>query len=127
MSDTVFVEICHLLLDLLIHAAQNPSAQTSPSTPSSPSPHAYPSPRTPHPHLFQPVHVPFKHDFLMRLKIHLREIEHPPRPRDSSSSTYDKRDDVVEAFSRGDTSNLGNNRGTVRFLFGPARIVGNAI
>lgn len=138
-------EICHHLLDLLIHAAQNPSATTSPSTPSSPSPHAYASPRTPHPsnpllpHQTQsaPPPPPFKHDTLMRLKIYLRETEHPARPRDSKSNSGSSTplaygvgvagtsaDDVLSRNGSVDTAGLGKNEGTVRFVFGPERLVG---
>lgn len=123
-------EICHHLLDLLIHAAQNPSATTSPSTPSSPSPHNHASPR-PHPshpsHPAHPLHhvpvnpppVPYKHDALMRLKIHLRETEHPARPREPPGAGRDASD--------ADTAGLGKNEGTVRFMFGPERLVGSAV
>jgi len=119
-------EICHYLLDLLIFAAQNTSATTSPSTPTSPSPHAYPSPRSHsssqllpshHQHQAAPPPLPYKHDMLMRLKIHLREIEHQPLPRGKDHNATREADNV----------GIGRNEGTVRFMFGPERVVGNAI
>lgn len=138
LTKRIVTEICHYLLDLLIQAAANPSATASPSTPSSPSPYAY-SPRAPpapgtHPlHAIQNQHVninavqpppmPFKHDMLMRLKIHLRENEHPARPRESDGIVSG--DDAREVLEKsGDTSGLGKNEGTVRFIFGPERLVG---
>lgn len=122
-------EICHLLLDLLIHAAQNTSATTSPSTPSSPSPHTHPSPRAPHSShplflaqqaaLPSPPPIPYKHDTLMRLKIHLRETEHAPRTRILTNDT----NKLEELLGKGgDASALGKNEGTVRFVFGPERL-----
>ncbi|KAI6125406.1 hypothetical protein EDD16DRAFT_1690945 [Pisolithus croceorrhizus] len=74
-------EIAHILIDLLMQAAQNPSANTSPRTPSSPSPH--PSPRNQHFSSSGPPHtpqIPYKFDQLLQLKIAMRENEHPPRP-----------------------------------------------
>lgn len=53
--------------------------------------------------------MPYKHDMLMRLKIHLREREHPAKPRTSNQET-------------GDIAGLGKNEGTVRFSFVPERI-----
>jgi len=116
--------IAHAILDLLIQAAQNPSANTSPRTPSSPSPH--PSPRNPHlssalPQ-FQPLVVPYKADQLIRLKIVMRETEHLPRPRQPLGNA-----DPSALYSGNDSSLLGRNEGTVRFLFGPPGIVGNGI
>lgn len=125
-SAFISLEICHYLLDLLIFAAQNTSATTSPSTPTSPSPHAYPSPRSHsssqllpshHQHQTAPPPLPYKHDMLMRLKIHLREIEHQPLPRGKDHNTTREADNV----------GIGRNEGTVRFMFGPERVVGNAI
>ncbi|KAK0503929.1 cyclin-like protein [Armillaria luteobubalina] len=109
--------IAHEMLDLLIQAAQSPSANTSPRTPSSPSPH--PSPRNQHlsstAQAIEPL--PYNADQLLRLKIYLRESEHHPRYRYS----FDPNgiDDASEA--------LGKNEGTVRFLFGPPGIVGQGI
>lgn len=54
---------------------------------------------------------------LMRLKIHLREIEHQPLPRGGENNF------VRET----DNAGIGKNEGTVRFMFGPERVVGNAI
>ncbi|KAH8109802.1 cyclin-like protein [Phellopilus nigrolimitatus] len=124
-------EICHHLLDLLIYAAQNPSATTSPTTPSSPSPQTYASPRTPHsshalhaPHQAVPP-VPYKHDTLMRLKIHLRETEHPARPRTDAEDSEGGAESPDDVFGKGgDAAGLGKNEGTVRFIFGPKRLVG---
>ncbi|KAF9021700.1 hypothetical protein BDZ89DRAFT_1071247 [Hymenopellis radicata] len=80
--------IAHIVLDLLIYATTTPSANTSPTTPSSPSPH--PSPRNHHHHLSsghsmnEPL--PYNADQLTRLKIHLRELDHKPRHRQSCPS-----------------------------------------
>lgn len=101
------VEIAHRLLDLMIQFAQNPSASTSPSTPSSPSPHLSRHPAN-HPHVTQ-AQVPYDADQLLRLKIAIREGEYPPRERASSC------DDVTAVYS----STFGNNEGTMRFLFAP--------
>lgn len=73
----------------------------------------------------------------MRLKIHLRETEHPPLPRDRNSSsggsvpmaygagvTGANADDVLSRNGSVDTAGLGKNEGTVRFVFGPERLVG---
>ncbi|TDL23296.1 cyclin-like protein [Rickenella mellea] len=109
-------EISHLLLDLLIQAAQNPSANTSPSTPSSPSPH--PSPRNQHlSSQAMPIFIPYKPEQLIRLKIHMREKEHPPRSRVASGNG-----DASDILAKGDSSGFGKNEGTVRFMFGPARV-----
>ncbi|KAI0927262.1 hypothetical protein AcV5_007841 [Taiwanofungus camphoratus] len=104
-------EIAHAIIDLLIMASQNPYANTSPTTPSSPSPHM---PRNQH----QPaaVHaqlppVPYKTDQLIRLKIVMRESEYPPRERESSISN--------QLHLEKEASLLGRNEGIVRFLFGP--------
>ncbi|KLO06986.1 cyclin-like protein [Schizopora paradoxa] len=120
-------EICHYLLDLLLYAAQNTSATTSPSTPTSPSPHAYPSPRSHSSSQLLPSHLqhqpapplplPYKYDMLMHLKIHLREIEHQPLPRGQED----------KVMREADNAGIGKNEGTVRFMFGPERLVGNAI
>ncbi|KDQ62447.1 hypothetical protein JAAARDRAFT_66179 [Jaapia argillacea MUCL 33604] len=109
-------EIAHATIDLLIQACQNPSANTSPSTPQSPSPH--PSPRNQHlsssvPAAGQPI--PYRPDQLYRLKIHMRETEHRSRRRGPSS----KAEVGGEGKSAGVNAMLGRNEGTVRFLFGP--------
>lgn len=116
--------IAHAVIDLLIQSAQNSSANTSPRTPSSPSPH--PSPRNSHissalPHV-QPLVVPYKADQLIRLKIVMRESEHPPRPRQPLGSA-----DPSALYGGNDSSLLGRNEGTVRFLFGPPGIVGHGV
>lgn len=120
-------EICHIILDLLIHAVQNSSATTSPSTPTSPSPHTHASPHNANLSSQQappPLPVPFKHDTLMRLKIHLREIEHPGLPRDVEDQEDKAMNDIEKS---GDTSGLGKNEGTMRFLFAPERLIGAAV
>jgi len=118
-------EIAHLIIDLLIQAAQNTntSANTSPRTPSSPSPH--PSPRNQHysstgpPQLPQ---VPYKADQLIHLKIAMRQNEYPPRPLKPLAGS-----DPSALYSGGDVALLGKNEGTVRFLFGPPGVVGEEI
>ncbi|KAI0056095.1 cyclin-like protein [Artomyces pyxidatus] len=100
--------ISHHLLDLLISSVENPSANTSPSTPASPSPHLS---RTHVPSLPQMV-LPYKSDQLMRLKIAMRETEHPPRSRTPLMGDSPREPDGPNTF-------LGRNEGTVRFLFGP--------
>ncbi|EIW79195.1 cyclin-like protein [Coniophora puteana RWD-64-598 SS2] len=116
-------EIAHLTLDLLIQAAQNPSANTSPRTPSSPSPH--PSPM----HAFSgqsghapAVQIPYKADSLIQLKITLRENEAAEqralRPVDGAA-----RADVRAAIAN-EANMLGRNEGTVRFLFAPESVAG---
>ena len=119
-----FTVITHAILDLLIQAAQNPSANTSPRTPSSPSPH--PSPRNSHlsSALPQPqmTFVPHDADQLIRLKIQMRETEHPPRSRQPLEQA-----DPSELYGGNDSSQLGRNEGTVRFLFGPPGIVGHGV
>ncbi|EGN92198.1 hypothetical protein SERLA73DRAFT_191446 [Serpula lacrymans var. lacrymans S7.3] len=105
-------EIAHTLIDLLIQAAQNPSANTSPSTPQSPSPH--PSPRNQHfsanaPYTQLPP-VPYKADQLMRLKILMRETEYPALPRQPLGNA-----DPSALYSGDDVALLGRNEGTVRF------------
>ncbi|KAI0300364.1 cyclin-like protein [Russula brevipes] len=98
--------ISHAILDLLISQIQNPSANTTPNTPSSPSPHIS---RT-------ALHIaaPASHtsDQLMRLKIAMRESEHLPRSRTPLLS------DGSHEFPDGADA-IGRNEGTVRFLFGP--------
>ena len=109
-----FQEIAHAIIDLLLQVAQNPSANTSPSTPSSPSPH--PSPRNQAFSGFNSQFTPvaYKADQLIRLKIVMREGEHAPRPRQPLGVT-----DPSAAYGGDEASLLGRNEGTVRFLFGP--------
>ncbi|PFH54113.1 hypothetical protein AMATHDRAFT_136094 [Amanita thiersii Skay4041] len=112
-------DIAHIILDLLIQACQNPSANTSPSTPSSPSPHlgssssSYLHPSRAGTHQ-PPLPPPYKPDQLIRLKIAMRENEHPPRARQPLGSS-----DPSALYSGDDVALLGRNEGTVRFLFGP--------
>ncbi|KAF9245271.1 cyclin-like protein [Melanogaster broomeanus] len=104
-------------------AAQNPSANTSPRTPSSPSPH--PSPRTQHYSSTgppQPPQVPYKADQLIRLKIAMRQNEHQPRPLKPLGGS-----DPSALYSGEDIALLGKNEGTVRFLFGPSVVVGQGV
>ena len=98
--------ISHALLDLLISQTQNPSANTTPNTPSSPSPHISRAAL----HIAAPA--PHTSDQLMRLKIAMRENEHPPRSR--SPILGDGYHDVPDGADA-----IGRNEGTVRFLFGP--------
>lgn len=97
-----FVEIAHAIIDLLIQVAQNPMVTASPSTPSSPHPS-----RLTHPPVqtVQPPPIPYKADQLMRLKIAMRETEHPPNKR--RSYPFQGYPDV------------GRNEGTIRFMFTP--------
>ncbi|KAG2344054.1 cyclin-like protein [Suillus weaverae] len=116
-------EIAHVLIDLLIQAAQNPSANTSPRTPASPSPH--PSPRNQHLSSTgtpQPQPIPYKADQLIRLKIMMRQNEHPLRPQQPLGSA-----DPSELYNGNDIAMLGRNQGTVRFLFGPPGVVGQGV
>ncbi|KIM56491.1 hypothetical protein SCLCIDRAFT_1220290 [Scleroderma citrinum Foug A] len=116
-------EIVHVLIDLLMQAAQNPSANTSPRTPSSPSPH--PSPRSQHYPSSGPPHlppIPYKSEQLLQLKIAMRENEHPSRPPRPLSGS-----DPIAMFSGNEVALLGKNEGTVRFLFGPPGVVGHGV
>ncbi|KAF9013220.1 cyclin-like protein [Cyathus striatus] len=110
-------DIAHQIIDLLIQNIQSPSANTSPSTPSSPAPHLSHRDRT-----LQPQHPtsPYKSDQLIRLKIAMRETEHPPRPRQPLGTA-----DPSALYSGEDNNLLGRNEGTVRFLFGPPGIGDN--
>ncbi|KAJ8080487.1 RNA polymerase II C-terminal domain kinase beta subunit [Marasmius tenuissimus] len=112
--------IAHTIVDLLTQGAQNPSANTSPRTPSSPSPH--PSPRDRYlssssaggsAQMVSPPFIPYKSDHLIRLKIAMREKDHEPLPRKSYQDT--------EAENV-----LGRNEGTVRFLFEPPGFQGRS-
>ena len=105
---TTASEIAHSIIDLLIQGSQNSTANTSPSTPSSPHPT-----RNTHPSNAnaQPLPAPYKFDQLMRLKIAMRETEHPPRMRESTG--------FGDAQAEADAMLLGRNEGTVRFLFAP--------
>ncbi|KAF8627408.1 hypothetical protein AX17_006223 [Amanita inopinata Kibby_2008] len=102
--------------------SQNPSASTSPSTPSSPSSHLPGSSSSSHLHPSRitsaahqpPPPSPYKTDQLIRLKIVMRESEHPQRPRQPLGNA-----DPSALYSGDDVALLGRNEGTVRFLFGP--------
>jgi len=104
-------DFAHTILDLLIQYTQNPSANTSPSTPSSPSPNL-PTQSKYGSHSSQPY--PYKADQLIRLKIAMRESEHPPRRRKPLGNS-----DPSALYN---SEKLGQNEGTVRFLFFPAWI-----
>jgi len=107
--------IAHTVIDLLIQGAQSQTLNTSPRTPSSPSPH--PSPRTGNPHPLtepQPQAIPYNADQLIRLKIAMRATEHPPRTRQPLGSA-----DPSALYNGDDVALLGRSEGTVRFLFGP--------
>jgi CTD kinase subunit beta len=105
-SSPLNLAISHALLDLLISQTQNPSASTTPNTPSSPSPHISRAAL----HIAAPA--PHTSDQLMRLKIVMRETEHPPRNRTPTLG------DGYHDFPDGADA-IGRNEGTVRFLFGP--------
>lgn len=110
-------DIAHTVLDLLIQFVQNPSANTSPSTPSSPSPHQNPRHHQPQP----PPPPPYKADQLIRLKIAMRQTEFPPRSRPPLGNT-----DPSSSYNK-DGTHIGRNEGTVRFLFGPPNLMGNGV
>jgi CTD kinase subunit beta len=113
--------IAHTVIDLLIQGAQNQTLNTSPRTPSSPSPH--PSPRVPHPLIEpQPPTIPYNADQLIRLKIVMRQTEHPQRVRQPLGNA-----DPSALYSGDDVGLLGRNEGTVRFLFGPPGVSGDEI
>lgn len=102
-------EIAHVLIDLLIQAAQNPLANTSPRTPASPSPH--PSPRNQHLSSTgtpQPPPIPYKADQLIRLKIMMRQNEHPLRPQQPLGSA-----DPSELYNGNDIAMLGDRKSVV--------------
>ncbi|KAH9941071.1 cyclin-like protein [Amylocystis lapponica] len=104
-------DIAYAVIDVLITAAQNPMANTSPTTPSSPSPHLSRSQHASSAANAVLPPLPYKADQLIRLKIVMRESEHPPRQRESSNR------------AEAEASLLGRNEGTVRFLFGPPGFV----
>ncbi|KAH7913074.1 cyclin-like protein [Hygrophoropsis aurantiaca] len=113
-------EIAHLVIDLLIQAAQNTSVNTSPRTPSSPSPH--PSPRNYGTIYPQQLAIPYKADQLIQLKIIMRENERRQRPRRPLENG-----DPSAIYNGDEAAMLGRNEGTVRFLFGPPGIVGHGV
>ncbi|KAF8645263.1 hypothetical protein AX16_008087 [Volvariella volvacea WC 439] len=114
-------DIAHTMLDLMIQGVQNPSANTSPSTPSSPSPHSSTRLQSAG-HASQSIPSPYKSDQLIRLKIVMREREHPPRVRQPLGTS-----DPSALYTADDTTTFGRNEGTVRFLFGPPGVVGNGV
>lgn len=66
--------------------------------------------------------TPYNADQLIRLKIAMRETEHPPRVRQPLGSL----DPSALYGKEGASQTSGrNNDGTVRFLFGPPGIAGN--
>lgn len=104
------------MVDLLIQGAQT-TANTSPATPSSPSPN--PSPRNGYLSLAQSTPTnPYKTDQLIRLKIAMRESDHDPRPRESWQDP-----DSSSSVGR---EVIGRNEGTVRFLFEPPGFAGRS-
>ncbi|TFK40848.1 cyclin-like protein [Crucibulum laeve] len=115
-------DIAHTVLDLLIQGLQNPSANTSPSTPSSPVPHLSHSHQQGQNQQHQAQPAPYNADQLLRLKIAMRETEHPPRPRQPLGNA-----DPSALYGGEDNNLIGRNEGTVRFLFGPPGVVGNGV
>ncbi len=115
-SYTSSSDFAHTFLDLLIQYAQNPSANTSPSTPSSPSPNLPVRDRNA---AAQQPQYPYKPDQLIRLKIAMREKEHPPRQRRPLGNS-----DPSALYS---TEKLRQNEETVRFLFFPPGFEGNGV
>lgn len=117
INDSCFflnIDFAHTILDLLIQYTQNPSANTSPSTPSSPSPHLSARDRQASQ---QQLQSPYKPDQLIRLKIAMRETEHPPRRR--------KPLDGLDPSALYNSNSIGQNEGTVRFLFSPPGFEGD--
>ncbi|KAI0731920.1 cyclin-like protein [Fomitopsis betulina] len=101
-------EVAFAVIDLLIGASQTHQPNTSPTTPSSPSPHLSRAQVTAN---AVPPSLPYSTDQLIRLKIVMRHSEHPPRARASLADEAEH-----------EASLLGRNEGTVRFLFGPPPI-----
>lgn len=68
------------------------------------------------------IPTPYNADQLIRLKIAMRETEHPPRVRQPLGGL-----DLGVLYGKDGTSQASgrNNDGTVRFLFGPPGIIGN--
>jgi len=122
----LFAEICHAILDVLLHAASNTaSTQTSPhtpQTPASPSPnsHNISTPTTSMASGIASQEIPlFPLDTLTRLKIQLRE-----QPKVAPSRTRGPipgRDTSLFFNENGAPGRNAANEteGTVRFLFGP--------
>ncbi|KAI0755147.1 cyclin-like protein [Daedaleopsis nitida] len=122
-------DIAHAVIDLLIGAAGaqghghghagTVTANTSPQTPSSPSPHLSRGGAHAHPPAGV-VLVPYKVDQLMRLKIVMRENEHPARVRVSAAAGHS-----IE-FDKSNSTLLGHNDKTIRFMFAPPAMVDDA-
>lgn len=109
------LEICHALLDLLITNSGTIQPNTSPTTPSSPSPHPSPSQRASLP--TPPSN--YSSAYLTRLKISLREKGNVPRPRVPLAKADPSAEYGVGGSMAGfEAEGLGKNEGTVRFLFG---------
>ncbi|KAF9565752.1 hypothetical protein CPC08DRAFT_629403 [Agrocybe pediades] len=106
-------DIAHTVLDLFIQFTQIQSTNASPSTPSSPSPNL-PIREKYNLHALQLQH-PFKPDQLIQIKITLREREsenHPIRKRKRVKASAEK-------STQYSNENIGQNEGTVRFMFFP--------
>ncbi|KAI0352651.1 cyclin-like protein, partial [Trametes cingulata] len=117
-------EIAHAIIDLLISFSQNPAANTSPHTPSSPHPHLSRGPGHGHGHGPQTpaaqVYAPYKADQLIRLKIVMRESEHPPRQRESMATEEPNYNANQSPFLGSTYSQDGK---TVRYMFAPPALV----
>ncbi|KAF5314841.1 hypothetical protein D9619_006929 [Psilocybe cf. subviscida] len=111
-------DFAHTTLDLLIQYTQNPSANTSPSTPSSPSANL-PNKDLRGQAAGQQPQYPYKADQLIRLKIAMRETEHPPRWRQPLGNS-----DPSALYN---SEKIGQNEGTVRFLFFPPGFPGSDV
>jgi CTD kinase subunit beta len=120
-----FPDIAHTFLDLLITYTQSSaSANTSPSTPSSPSPHLSRQSHPPQSHLSQQQQqqhlslYQYNADQLIRLKIFMRQTEHKPRPRTPPSGS-----NTDSAGNKSGTTSviegIGQNEGTTIFSFFP--------
>ncbi|KAG8907715.1 hypothetical protein FRB99_002511 [Tulasnella sp. 403] len=114
-------DVVHAILDLLLSMSSNApsSLNTSPSTPSSPSPHstlAFAANPNASPNSLSAIAVISNTASLTRLKIALKEREHEPRERIPLSRT-----DPTAGLTPNstETDGIGKNEGTVRFLFGP--------
>lgn len=66
--------------------------------------------------------IPYNADQLIRLKIVMRQTEHPQRARQPLGNA-----DPSALYSGDDVALLGRNEGTVRFLFGPPGVLGHEI
>ncbi|PPQ69100.1 hypothetical protein CVT25_004597 [Psilocybe cyanescens] len=111
-------DFAHTMLDLFVQFSQNPSANTSPSTPSSPSPNLPARDR----HNLQALQPqsPYKSDQLIRMKIALREHE-------DALNGHRREQKLLSSDPSALYNNdkIGQNEGTVRFLFFPPDNKGN--